>query len=116
MLWQHHVKIGCVGYSERLHRKLPYYFTYFGSKILCIDLIMSEVEWLESWKGTLTNLYIKKYKTYNEVVVEIDGRQIPIYKKYKEENKPTFFSNIKNIRVIAIEKKNLEKNMQRGIK
>lgn len=90
MLWQHSQSVGCAGYSERLHKHLPYYFTYFGNKVLFIDAVTGEVEWLEVWKGTPTALYIEKYKEYDEVFVAYEKRKRPICRWYKEEKRLSF--------------------------
>ena len=90
MLWQHSISVGCAGYSERLQRSLPYYFTYFGSKVLFIDPVKGEVEWLEVWTGTPTSMYIEKYKEYVEVFVEYEKRKRPICRWYREEKKLNF--------------------------
>ena len=89
-LWQHSISAGCAGYSERLQKYLPYYFTYFGSKVLFIDPVKGEVEWLEVWTGTPTSMYIEKYKEYVEVFVEYEKRKRPICRWYREEKRLNF--------------------------
>lgn len=62
MLWQNSVAIGSAGYSKRLQKELPYYFTFFGKKVLFIDPIVGIVKWLDVGIGIPEKLIIEKNK------------------------------------------------------
>lgn len=87
MLWQHSVAIGSTGYSERLQKEIPYYFTFFGKKVLFINPIVGIVKWLDIGIGTPEQLIIEENKETVDVVLKFQNRKIQLCRWFKTEKR-----------------------------
>ncbi len=87
MLWQNSVAVGCAGYSKRLQKDIPYYFTFFNKKVLFINPIVGIVKWLDVGVGTPEKLIIEKNKETVDVVLKFQNRKIQLCRWFENEKR-----------------------------
>lgn len=118
-LWQHSVKVGMAGYSEKFNRFFPYYVTYFGNKIFLVNPIEG---WVKAFKksGKLRKKKINGILTgvINDKCVVLAATSDGLYVPLIEGN--TFFG-LKEIQPAYLAQKDTKKSerkkkRERGLK